>query len=271
MAIPDEIIRQICKLALKYLVFLELKMVDNSFSQSLDRLKESFLWAAAQGGNTQDCESLIEIGADVNWRNNEGDTPLLAACRRGHIETAITLIVHGADVNAVGEDSFSPLHICCRRGNYELLNVLLDAHANTKHRTTDGELAIDIAKNKGYDDICNRLNLYNNSSGNISLNTHKNTNSNPSVTDARIDTSDRSESINNAHLLPLLSPTTSTGDNRRGSRHSQLPALHSTSQSSRTNISTATATASANIPVQNISSNINVTTRELQPTNTYVR
>lgn len=58
-------------------------MVD-SFNQSLDRLKESFLWAAAQGGNTEDCESLLEIGADVNWKHTDGDTPLLAACRRGH-------------------------------------------------------------------------------------------------------------------------------------------------------------------------------------------
>ena len=27
-----------------------------SFTQSLDKLKESFLYAAAQGGNNQDCE-----------------------------------------------------------------------------------------------------------------------------------------------------------------------------------------------------------------------
>lgn len=44
----------------------------NSISQSLDRLKESFLLAAAQGGNEQDCESLLEIGADVNWKSSEG-------------------------------------------------------------------------------------------------------------------------------------------------------------------------------------------------------
>ena len=54
-------------------------MVDLAFTESLDRLKESFLFAAAQGGNTEDCESLLEIGADTEWRNPEGDTPLLVS------------------------------------------------------------------------------------------------------------------------------------------------------------------------------------------------
>mmetsp|Transcript_31612 Transcript_31612/g.32195 ORF Transcript_31612/g.32195 Transcript_31612/m.32195 type:complete len:324 (-) Transcript_31612:141-1112(-) len=135
-------------------------MADATFSQSLDRLKESFLWAAAQGGNTQDCESLIDIGADVNWRNHEGDTPLLAACRRGHIETANVLIVHGADVNAIGDDSYTPLHIACRRGNYELLSILLESNADIFLQTLDGETAMDIAQLKGYEDIYNRLIQY---------------------------------------------------------------------------------------------------------------
>ena len=34
---------------------------------------------AAQGGNTEDCESLLDIGADPEWRNPEGDTPLLVS------------------------------------------------------------------------------------------------------------------------------------------------------------------------------------------------
>ena len=48
----------------------------------LDRMKESFLWAAAKGGREEEVESLLSIGADVNWRNGEeGETPLIAACR----------------------------------------------------------------------------------------------------------------------------------------------------------------------------------------------
>jgi|AntAceMinimDraft_12_1070368.scaffolds.fasta_scaffold116060_2 ankyrin repeat protein len=63
------------------------------FSNSIDRLKESFLYATAQGGNAQDCESLLSIGADVNWKGQDGATPLLAACKRGHKEAAAVLLV----------------------------------------------------------------------------------------------------------------------------------------------------------------------------------
>lgn len=132
-------------------------MTDISFNQSLDRLKESFLWAAAQGGNTEDCEGLIEIGADVNWKHTDGDSPLLAACRRGHTETAETLIVHGADVNTPGADSLCPIHVCCLRGDYATLNVLLSANASLTVRTKDGRTPLQLAEMKGHENICSRL------------------------------------------------------------------------------------------------------------------
>lgn len=132
-------------------------MTEVSFSDSIDRLKESFLWAAAQGGNSQDCESLIEIGADVNWKNADGDTPLLAACRRGHTETIALLLAHGADSNISGADSFTPLHVSTRRGDAESVNVLLNANTSTIARTKEGQTALDIARAKGYESIYARL------------------------------------------------------------------------------------------------------------------
>ena len=107
----------------------------SSFATSLDRMKESFLLAAAQGGNLQDCDSLIELGADVNWRGLDGgDTPLLAACRRGHAETVQFLLAHGADSNTIGSDSLSALHIVAQRNDIATLNVLLES--NVSLRTT---------------------------------------------------------------------------------------------------------------------------------------
>lgn len=128
-----------------------------SFTQSLDRLKESFLWAAAQGNNVQDIEALLEIGADVNWRGPEGDTPLLAACRRGHTEALRLLIAHGADVNAIGKDCQAGVHISAKRGDLDCLSTLLDSHASTAVRNKDGQTAIEIAASKGHEEIYNRL------------------------------------------------------------------------------------------------------------------
>lgn len=115
------------------------------------------MWAAAQGGNTQDCQQLIEIGADVNWKHTNGDTPLLAACRRGHSETVGLLLAYGADSNLVGTDSLSPLHIAATRGDVDTLDKLLESNAVTTIKTKEGLTALDIAKAKGHENIYARL------------------------------------------------------------------------------------------------------------------
>ena len=131
---------------------------DVNFSESLDRLKESFLWVAAQAGNAQDCDSLLAIGAQVDWKNSEGDTPLIAACRRGHEKTVTTLLVHGANVNIEGSDGRTPLHIVAERADTILLNKLLEcSDVNINTRTRDGQTAYDLAKSRGHTSIINRL------------------------------------------------------------------------------------------------------------------
>jgi hypothetical protein len=109
--------------------------------------------AAAIGGNVEDCSSLINFGADVNWKGPDGDTPLLSACRRNHFETIALLLAHGASPNIVGKDSMGPLHIAARRGDHALINVLLDTGIDPNLRTGDGYSALDIARSKGYEDI----------------------------------------------------------------------------------------------------------------------
>jgi hypothetical protein len=115
------------------------------------------LWAAAQGGNTHDCAALIEIGADINWKNQDGETALIAACKRGHVETIGLLLAHGADANLTGKDSFAPIHITARRGDANSLDLLLDANTNTLVKTRNGQTALDIAKEKGHETIYSRI------------------------------------------------------------------------------------------------------------------
>ena len=127
------------------------------FSQSLDRLKESFLFAAAQGGNSQDVQSLLDIGADIDWRGQGGDTSLLAACRRGHCDTMAMLAAYGSNVNAVANDGSTCLHIAARRGDIASLNVLLEMDCDIAAKDKEGRSALDIARTKGHTDIAARL------------------------------------------------------------------------------------------------------------------
>jgi hypothetical protein len=102
--------------------------------------------------------SLIEIGADINWKSDDGDTPLLAACRRGHSDVINLLLDHGANSNIVGDDSFAPLHVCARRGDYDSLIALLDCpFTSISVATRDGLTALDIAKGKNFTDIKSAL------------------------------------------------------------------------------------------------------------------
>lgn len=107
-----------------------------------------------------------EQGADINFRDRWGRTPIFEIARRdGDIPLLIEL---GADVNAVGEDGYTPLHIAAVKGHKKAARALLKAGADIDARTReDGvfdhftplELAIcepDLSSIKKYD-ICKFL------------------------------------------------------------------------------------------------------------------
>jgi len=145
----------------------ELSGPNQTFSRSIDRLKESFLLATAQGGNAEDCEALLSIGADVNWRGAADETPLLAACKKGHSAAAQVILAYGADCNARGADSFTALHIAARRGDLGTINLLLNNGANMNLKTADGKTAFDIAKAKGFEDVCQRIIMHRHSTSHV--------------------------------------------------------------------------------------------------------
>ena len=129
-----------------------------TFSNSIDRMKESFLLAtASKGGSTEDLEDLLSLGADVNWRGLDAETPLLAACRRGSVDAIGLLIAYGADINVRDKTGMTPLHIAARRGDASTVNVLLNASANVNIRTADGKTAYEVAKCNHHDDVCQRI------------------------------------------------------------------------------------------------------------------
>jgi ankyrin repeat protein len=56
---------------------------------------------------------LLEHGADIDAKNQQGHTPLYAACESGRLEAAEELIAHGADVTAIISDT-SWMHFTAR-------------------------------------------------------------------------------------------------------------------------------------------------------------
>jgi hypothetical protein len=129
-----------------------------SFTQlAIDRIKESLLFAASQGGNLHDIESLLEIGADIDWISSSGDTSLTVACRKGYKDIIKLLISYGANVNKAAEDSLTALHIVTMNRDINCIKLILSASPVMSIRTIDGLSAYDIARMKGFDDIFSKL------------------------------------------------------------------------------------------------------------------
>ena len=76
-----------------------------------------------------------EQGADINFRDCQGWTPLFEVARRdGDVSLLIEL---GADVNAADKDGYTPLHIAAGRGCKKAVRALLKAGASIDARTRD--------------------------------------------------------------------------------------------------------------------------------------
>ena len=134
--------------------------ISPSISNHISLLKESFLLAAARGGRLLECQSLLELGADTEFSNDEnGDTPLLAACRNDHRTVVSLLLAHGADPSRCDRKNNTVLHIVAETTGDEALATLFcpNASALLNKTNNDGKTAIDIAVEKGYSSFAEHL------------------------------------------------------------------------------------------------------------------
>ncbi|EDO35896.1 predicted protein, partial [Nematostella vectensis] len=92
-------------------------------------------------------EMLIESGmASVNARNPaEGATALHAACFEGNVSCARYLLEHGASVEARDNDGWSPLHAATCGGKRKCVQLLLAADADPFAESFDGYTAFQMA------------------------------------------------------------------------------------------------------------------------------
>jgi len=81
---------------------------------------------------------LIERGADVEAKDNNGNTPLHLAVWSNHIETAKLLIERGADLEAKNKYGQTPLDWASYKDNIELAKLLLDAGADVEAKDVEG-------------------------------------------------------------------------------------------------------------------------------------
>ena len=113
---------------------------DSKFMKQFIELPEDNLWGAARTGDLDGIKLYLAEGADINELSPETNiSPLSWATMMGHTKAAELLLQLGADVNVRQEDGGTPLHIAVALGRAELAELLIKegADVNAKNRGGD--------------------------------------------------------------------------------------------------------------------------------------
>ena len=111
------------------------------------------LYIASKNGQVEVAKSILERGAQINLKTNDGTSALHIASQNGHVDVAKLLLEKGAKVDLLNNDQCSSLMIACEHGQTAVTQVLLDHNADTYLRNKKNQTALEIAKENNYVDI----------------------------------------------------------------------------------------------------------------------
>ncbi len=92
--------------------------------------------------NMNKIKRLIEEGADVNAKDDNGDLPLHYAVRNDNRDLVELLIEEGADVNTKDKDGQSPLHWA---KSEEIAELLIEEGADVNAKDDEGRSPLELA------------------------------------------------------------------------------------------------------------------------------
>jgi len=102
-------------------------------------------WASWKD-NVEIAELLIEKGADLEAKDNSGRTPLHWAAERNYIEIAKLLLERGADVEAKDKWGETPLHEASRNNAIEAAKLLIERGADVEAKDNGGYTPLYLAE-----------------------------------------------------------------------------------------------------------------------------
>ena len=115
------------------------------YGAKLDLTSPGAMHEAASNGRTQVLSWLLDHDADIEIRNDYGQTPLLAAA--GHAEAMNLLLERGADVQARNDKGEGLLHLCA--GWTPCLPALLSRGLSVNEPNVDGNTPLHLAAQTG--------------------------------------------------------------------------------------------------------------------------
>lgn len=133
-------------------LFALLKKYGKTSARKADSSELVYLCRGDRGGNPEQVQRLLRLGADVNFQDHKGKSALHRAAKSGFVETIGVLIEAGANVDLADPAGETPLFDAVRstikdwskqRG---AIQALLDADCDLQHVNKKGQAVADVAK-----------------------------------------------------------------------------------------------------------------------------
>ena len=159
----------VAALAGKYFQTAELLRLSGADPNVQCYLGNTPLHSAACYGDVEMVQVLLDLGADVNFRNNGRRTPLnyIPCGSPGYFgvpnisqllaDVVRLLLVRGADVDARNDQGRTPLHAATIMAKIEVIRVLLEHGADVGAEDNQGRTAFSLAKRHLHVDIMRLL------------------------------------------------------------------------------------------------------------------
>ena len=104
--------------------------------QKLERNKK--LLKAAEEGNVDLVTTLLEEGAEVEYKDEDGDTAAHEAAKGGHDAVLTILLDNGAMVNTRGRWDRTPIMYAAEKGHTTTIKLLHNGEQSLTYRTRMG-------------------------------------------------------------------------------------------------------------------------------------
>ncbi len=120
-----------------------------AYVDAKDDFEESPLFYAIRSNVIPSIETLVQYEADVNLTNDIGETPIFEAIYYADSVGLEWLIKAGANVNQQDDRGDTPLHRAAAEGNVTLAKILIQNGAGKKVQNLEGMTPEDIARAEG--------------------------------------------------------------------------------------------------------------------------
>ena len=106
---------------------------------------DSALMKVIRAGNLEWAKQLLELGVDINLKNNDGNNALWFACFGDFHEAIDTLVAAHIDIDNQNDNGATALMYAASAGKLAIVQQLLKYQANTAIRNLDDFSALDFA------------------------------------------------------------------------------------------------------------------------------